>query len=104
MPPRKRAASKPVATEEHQTADTPETGDQLTAAPDDGAPDEPTSEEAPDTEANAPSDPLDAESSGNPEVPPAQAGDQPCSECMPNGWPVGATAVGCIHGNWTRDA
>lgn len=27
----------------------------------------------------------------------------PCTECLPGGWPDGASAVGCTHGTWTRD-
>lgn len=27
---------------------------------------------------------------------------QPCSECFPDGWPAGATSVGCVHGQWDR--
>lgn len=28
---------------------------------------------------------------------------EPCTTCFPDGWPDGATAVGCEHGSWTRD-
>jgi hypothetical protein len=38
---------------------------------------------------------------------PARAGDsdaeQPCTECLPAGWPDDATSVGCGHGTWNRD-
>ncbi|MFF7411661.1 hypothetical protein [Streptomyces lydicus] len=113
MPPRKRAAAKPEETEDQQALGGQETGEHLPATPNGGTP----NEETPGPEANAPSDPSDVESSGNPdepkvpedddtppETPTVQAGDQPCVACMPNGWPEGATAVGCTHGNWTRDA
>ncbi|MGE7437948.1 hypothetical protein [Kitasatospora sp. NPDC001175] len=26
--------------------------------------------------------------------------EQPCPECFPDGWPEGASAVGCEHGSW----
>lgn len=25
-----------------------------------------------------------------------------CGICYPDGWPVGATGLGCQHGSWTR--
>jgi hypothetical protein len=30
--------------------------------------------------------------------------DELCAEDFPNGWPEGATSVGCAHGNWARTA
>lgn len=32
---------------------------------------------------------------------PAQ--ERPCPLCFPDGWPQGATAVGCEHGHWARE-
>ncbi|MER8030738.1 hypothetical protein ABTZ78_17465 [Streptomyces bauhiniae] len=32
----------------------------------------------------------------------AKAGARPCRTCFSAGWPDGATAVGCEHGNWQR--
>lgn len=25
-----------------------------------------------------------------------------CGHCYPDGWPAGATGLGCLHGSWTR--
>lgn len=27
-----------------------------------------------------------------------------CKTCFPDGWPKGATGIGCKHGSWTRTA
>jgi hypothetical protein len=35
-------------------------------------------------------------------APKAKAEQPPCPECMPEGWPETATAMGCEHGNWER--
>ncbi|MFJ8345027.1 hypothetical protein ACIQ9J_01360 [Streptomyces sp. NPDC094153] len=77
MPPRKRT---PAA-------------EDIKAAP--GAPADPEDEQ------QKSEDPKDDQ--GGPERSDLQAVERPCPECMPNGWPEGAFAVGCTHGTWIRD-
>lgn len=98
MPPRKRAASAAEATEVEQ----PET--EATEQPDaDGAASDETetTPDTPDTEDDAP--PEDPKSDDAPARSDLQTVEQPCPECMPNGWPDGAFSVGCTHGTWIRD-
>lgn len=87
MPPRKRTASATETTEEPQAPEV-----EAPDGPDAGAP---TDEEA------APDAP---ESNVGPGLSDLQAVEQPCRECMPNGWPAQAYAVGCTHGTWQREA
>jgi hypothetical protein len=91
MPPRKRAETKPA--ERQETAPEAET------LPDDAAPAPatPEAEEAPNADAATPDAPGDDAKASD-----VQTVDRPCEECMPNGWPEGAFAVGCEHGTWRR--
>ncbi len=91
MPPRKRAASAAEATEEPQA---PEVEQPEIEAPDEPAADGPPSEETV----------PDAEGADTPALSDLQEVEQPCPECVPNGWPEGAFSVGCIHGTWVRDS
>jgi hypothetical protein len=29
--------------------------------------------------------------------------EEPCTACFEDGWPAGATGVGCEHGTWARE-
>lgn len=78
MPPRKRAASAPKAESEQEPL-APETED------------DDQQDESPE-QAPAGADATEPERS-----------DLPCQECMPNGWPEGAYAVGCAHGTYVRE-
>lgn len=92
MPPRKRAQSAPQAESEpavEHTTTAEETGGH--------AEDAKLAADAP-VESEAPKDEQDG-----PERSDLQAADLPCAECMPNGWPEGAFAVGCTHGTWVRE-
>lgn len=104
MPPRKRAASAAGATEELQA---PEAEQSETEAPEQPDVDGPASDETETTsdtpEAEDDTSPEDPESDGAPARSDLQAVEQPCPECMPNGWPEGAFSVGCTHGTWIRD-
>ncbi|MFE2712216.1 hypothetical protein ACFXKI_09560 [Streptomyces mirabilis] len=87
MPPRKRAASAAEATEvEQPETEAPEQPDADGAASDETE----TTPDTPDTEGDAPRSDL-------------QTVEQPCPECVPNGWPEGAFSIGCTHGTWIRD-
>lgn len=93
MPPRKRAASAPKAETEQEPL-TPETeaDDQQDDA---GDPAEQTAEQA-----SGGSDETSDEDA--PERSDLQTVDKPCEECLPNGWPEGASSVGCTHGTYVR--
>ncbi|WP_329143435.1 hypothetical protein OIU91_05920 [Streptomyces sp. NBC_01456] len=89
MPPRKRTAAKPEEADDQQVTGGPEAEEQ----PDDS--------DTPLESAVAEGSPEPEESDG-PAKSGLQTADQPCSECMPNGWPEGAFSVGCTHGTWIR--
>ncbi|WP_329330729.1 hypothetical protein OIU81_02825 [Streptomyces sp. NBC_01454] len=101
MPPRKRTAAKPEATEDQQTAEGLEAEE---PAPGDSA----DTNDQPDNSDTPPESAVEEDSPG-PKEPdgPAKSdlktADQPCTECMPNGWPEGAFSVGCTHGTWVRE-
>ncbi|MEU1800900.1 hypothetical protein [Streptomyces sp. NPDC019937] len=112
MPPRKRTAPKPQP-DEDQTGTGPEDDEQSTTPPGD-SPDTPDaaddssgSSDGPDGGDTPPATPKgDGKTGPEGETPPKsdlQRVDQPCTECMPNGWPEGAFSVGCTHGTWVRD-
>lgn len=93
MPPRKRAASAPAEEPEPETA-APETeteadGQQAEHSDDSATPTDGGGDQKPDED--------------GPERSDLQTVEQPCQECMPNGWPEGAYAVGCTHGTWVRE-
>lgn len=91
MPPRKRAASAPKAeTEQEPLAPETEADDQH----DDAGTDE-SAEQA----SNGGDETSDEDA---PERSDLQTVDKPCEECLPNGWPEGASAVGCTHGTYVR--
>ena len=77
MPPRKRAVTEAETTEKPQILEA----------------------EQPENEV-----PNEPDADGGPELGDLQAAEQPCPECVPNGWPDGAFSVGCVHGTWTRDS
>lgn len=107
MPPRKRAASAPKEepAKEPETLET-EGGQQAELSDEDAASEaeaavEPQDSDDPGTD--GPTAPAqDGETEAAPERSELQEADQPCSECMPNGWPEGAFSVGCTHGTWVR--
>lgn len=105
MPPRKRAASATEAAKEPQApeAEQSETGTQELPDADGPASDE--TEATPDaTETAGDASPDEPKSGEDPARSDLQAVEQPCPECMPNGWPDGAFSVGCTHGTWVRDS
>lgn len=97
MPPRSRKTAQPeTETEEAAVAETAEdAADTLPEAP--AEPQESDGPGSPGDEVAAP----DGEKT--PERSDLQKTEQPCPECMPNGWPDGAFSVGCTHGTWVRD-
>jgi hypothetical protein len=92
MPPRKRAASAPK--------DEPE---QEPLTPDASTGTEPDEAQTADAADEAPADTDQNDGGGDAERSDLQTADQPCPECLPNGWPEGAFSVGCTHGTWVRD-
>lgn len=94
MPPRKRAASKPEATEDQQTPEAPEMEEQPA-----GGETPPATSGSADTNDESDDGDTPTESPAKSDL---QEADQPCTECMPNGWPEGAFSVGCTHGTWIR--
>ncbi|MGW2920418.1 hypothetical protein ACWDBF_21505 [Streptomyces angustmyceticus] len=111
MPPRKRTAAKPEETEGQQMTGGPEAeepaapsdasgGDSHQPAPGD-AHDGAAENDAPTDDAPKAEDEPQEEPDG-PTKSDLQSVDQPCTECMPNGWPEGAFSVGCTHGTWIR--
>jgi len=102
MPPRKRAASAPkTETEQEPLAPETETDGQEAEVSDEtaAAPADNDGDQAPD-DANEQDDSGDKDDA--PERSDLQTADQPCTECMPNGWPEGAYSVGCTHGTYIR--
>lgn len=87
MPPRKRTAS---------AAEAPEASE--SEQPESGAPDQP------DADDEAAADAAETEGDDGPARSDLQKVEQPCPECVPNGWPDGAFSVGCTHGTWVRDS
>jgi hypothetical protein len=111
MPPRSRKTAQPepdedtvAATPEDDVATTPE----VSAEPQDS--DDPTTPEvsAEPQDSDDPGTPDDKtaapDNDKKPERSDLQKADQPCPDCMPNGWPEGAFSVGCTHGTWVRDS
>ena len=88
MPPRSRKTAQPDTDEDAATATT-----------------EASAEAQDSDDLGAPGDKKPApEGDKKPERSDLQKADQPCPECMPNGWPEGAFSVGCTHGTWVRDS
>jgi len=94
MPPRKRAAAAPQ--------DGPATGaPEETPTPQaDSAAGELGPDEGGSTTPDADTGPGDEEQHGDSKPP--EPSDVPCPTHFPNGWPDGATAVGCEDGTWVR--
>lgn len=101
MPPRKRAESAPKPDpDETATPTIEEEGATLEPEPDGPRVPQDSDDDGTGEPKAAPPD----ETTPEPELSDLQEVEQPCPECVPNGWPEGAFSVGCIHGTWIRDS
>lgn len=101
MPPRKRAESAPKPDPDEGTAPAvEEEGTSLEPEPDGPRAPQDSDDDGTGEPMAAPPD----ETTPDPERSDLQAVEQPCAECVPNGWPAQAYAVGCTHGTWQREA
>lgn len=96
MPPRSRKTAQPEPEADDAVVDPATEGDDTSPE----TPAEPQDSGALGDKAPA----ADGEETPEPERSDLQKVEQPCPECVPNGWPDGAFSVGCTHGTWVRDS
>lgn len=104
MPPRKRTESAPKPDPEETTGPVAEDeGPTGGAAAEPDGPREPQDSNDDGTGEPTAAPPDETAPDPVPERSDLQTVEQPCPECVPNGWPDGAFSVGCTHGTWVRD-
>lgn len=103
MPPRKRAESAPKPDPDEATAPASEE-EGAALEPESDGPRVPQDSDDDGTGETTAAPPDETAPEPGPELGDLQEVEQPCPECVPNGWPEGAFSVGCIHGTWIRDS